>query len=275
MIDASKLGTNHPVFTILLEENPGLFTTDGLERLLIDCVMKTVDPSKIAIHHSLVHECIWVGLSAVFESPGDLDLMRRILVSPSEFDVAPSKELTENNFYSRIGSLFGADMMTNKFVYDVIRDNIHAIQNQLNISGIRQHHRSIRDRVFCSYTPSGYLDLLESDRVILHQEIPKVVKFFLKVISIDEQYELFRQDDEEELHYADNSEVWAIARIAVDAHIRSESNKWTKTNNGWSGTRVEKIHPDSIVLSLGLSGDESTIFEAIHIDKSRHPWLEE
>lgn len=41
----------HPVFTILLEENPNLFTTEGLERLLMDCVSRTIDTNKIVTHH--------------------------------------------------------------------------------------------------------------------------------------------------------------------------------------------------------------------------------
>jgi hypothetical protein len=263
----------HPVFTILLEENPNLFTTEGLERLLMDCVSRTIDTNKIVTHHSLIHECIWTALSAIFEAPGDLDLMRRILVSPAEFDLKPPEGLVENNFYGRLGKVFGADMMMGKFVYDVIRDNIRVIQKQLNISGITERHISICDRTFSFWTESWQLELLESDRITLLQEVPKVVDFFLDVTR-DAQYELTADDEEENSHPCNESKLRAIAQMAISARVTSESHEWEKVGSDrWKGRSINRLHPDRITLYLGLSGDENEAVDANHIDKTRQPWF--
>lgn len=277
MTELPKIGVNHPVFTILLEENPELFTTEGLEALLMDCVWRTSDKYKdrIKFHKSLIHDGIWTALSSIFDSSTDLVLLRRILMTPSEFDVELPHENKDDNFYSRIGSLLGGDFMTNKFIYDIIRDNIQDIQKQLDISGIKIRYQSIRDCMISYHVDAGELNLLEKDYSVLAQEKQKVVQFFLDVINIDPKYDLFIKDDEEELHPCDSSKLLAIAQSAVSASIYSESHEWRKSTSRedcWSGTSIKLAHPDKITLWLGIGEEHLEIFEAIHPDKSRKPF---
>lgn len=275
----SKLGSNHPVFTILLEENHSLFTTEGLELLLMECVVRVVDIEKISTHKSLVHDCIWMSLNNILKTPGDLDLMRRILSYPGEFTSDFTPNIENNNFYTRVGSLFGAKAMTDKFVFDIIRDNILEIQKQLNISGIKINHETLYDRSISYHISSGQLDLLEEDNVVLSQEKDKVVDFFLDIINLQFQYELFWENDKQDLYSFDEQKLRTIAqnKNIVRAYIRFESNCWQRTEGGWSGTKIERQDPDTITLFLvrkcDCICDYTETFVAFHPDKSRQPWL--
>lgn len=269
-----QLGKNHPVFALLLKDNPDLFSTEGLSTLLMDCVNRSTKPERVK-NHLILDDAVYDSLSSIFDGIQDKEIMRRIMSDPKGWTLDAPEEVKDGaEYYAKLGKIISAKDLTDMFTYHVIRDNIQSIQKELNISGIIERHLSICDRILSFHISCSQLSLIETDRVILSQEIPKVVDFFLDVTKLDDQYELSIDDEEGNPHPCNDSKVCEIAGIAIDASVASESNEWTKVGNEmWNGKHANRLHPDRITLYLGLTDDETEIIEANHIDKTRKPWL--
>jgi hypothetical protein len=200
-------------------------------------------------------------------------MLNRIMADPKGWALdAPQAIQDGAEFYSRLAKMFNTNAMTGIFTYHSIRGNIQAIQRALNISGVVEKNISIRDRLFSYPEHYDQLDLLESDRRRLRNAAPKVVNFFLEVISIKPKFDLFIETDDDELIPVD---TFNAPNELLAAEIYTDSYEWEKAAEGhWTGRSVKKLHPDKIKLNLQLGDDEWLYYVAEHPDKSRFPWMD-
>ena len=263
-----QLGKKHPVFSLLLSEEPNLLSPKGLSTLLADCRNRSLNPDKVK-NKLILNNAVYASLSSIFDRVPDREIMRRIMADPKGWTLNASEDVKKGaEYYDRLGQLFGTQDLTDLFTYHVIRDNIQAIQKELSISGVIDHHVSIRDHLFSYKQEEGQLEILEFDHKILKMEVPKIVDFFLKILDIEPKYSLFRENNDENLISCDKSEIFELLDYSFKASIICESCEWEKCDDGWRGKFISKKDPDKIKLLLYPSNDDKgiTCFVAVHPD---------
>ncbi|MCC5664873.1 hypothetical protein LC653_13325 [Nostoc sp. CHAB 5784] len=271
-----------PVFQLLLQDNPGLFTTEGLSSLLQDCIHLRYPERHKFTYPSLLNQQVYLSLANLGNgSSEDEEIIRRILSDPKGWCIdAPADVQQGAKFYDNMGKMFGPRFGTDLFLYHSIRDNIQELQKSLGISGVRTRNISVRvrpwrwrsHRLFSYPTVEDQLVTLESDRVTLQQAVPEVVNYFISLVQIQLAYRLFLVDKKEQKTPASISAVENAASRAVIAEIYTESFDWELTGiNCWRGKSVERLDPDKIRLTLHLDWDENEFifFDAHHPDPKR------
>ncbi|MFW9257681.1 hypothetical protein [Nostoc sp. CALU 546] len=269
-----------PVFQLLLEDNPNLFTTEGLSALLEDCIRLKYPKRHKFTYPSLLNQQVYLSLANLGDgSSEDEEILRRILSDPKGWCLdAPAEVKKGAKFYDNMGKMFGPHFGTDLFLYHTVRDNIQQLQKRLGISGVRTRNISVRDRLFSYPTVEDQLITLDKDRVTLQQAVPEIIKYFASLVQMQPAYNLFLVDEKEQKNSASVTAVENAASKTVIAEVYTESYNWELTGaNCWRGKSIERLDPDKIRLALHLDWDENEFifFEAQHPDLSRFPWTTE
>ena len=266
-----------PVFQILLQDNPCLFTTEGLSSLLWDCVhMKSPNRHKFT-YPSLLNKQVYLAIAGLEGSAKDELMIYRIMSNPHawyNFTKVRQQGQPSENIGEEFYSSFGIEI----YLQHRIINSIRYLQKSLNISGIRQTNIAVRDRLFSYPTVEEQLITLDEDRLTLQQAVPEIIKYFISLAQIPPEYRLFLVDEKEQTIPTSVSTVENAASKAGIAEISTESFDWELTGaNCWRGKSVERLDPDKIRLTLHLDWDENEFifFEAQHPDLSRFPWTTE
>lgn len=269
-----------PVFQLILQDNPNLFTTEGLSALLEDCIRLKYPERHKFTYPSLLDQQVYLSLANLGNgSSEDEEIIRRILSDPKGWCLDAPAEVKEGaKFYDNMGKMFGPHFETDLFLYHTVRDNIQQLQKNLGISGVRVINISVRDRLFSYPTVEDQLITLDEDRLTLQQAVPEIIKYFVSLVQMQPAYKLFLVDREEQKTSVSVTAVKNAASNVVIAEIYTESYNWELTGaNCWRGKSVERLDPDEIRLTLHLDWDENKFifFEAQHPDLSRFPWTTE
>ncbi|YAF98980.1 MAG: hypothetical protein AB3A66_28710 (plasmid) [Nodularia sp. CChRGM 3473] len=269
--------SNLPVFQALLQDNPELFTTEGLSSLLEDCIWLGYPKRRHTFTYpSLLDRSVYLALAELGDGDEDEEIINRIMTDPKGwcFD-APETVQEGAQFYDSMGKMFGTNFGADLFLYHRVRDNIQELQKSLGISGVSQKNISIRDRLFSYPVVEDQLFTLESDRLALQNAVPEIIKYFVSLVQISPAYNLFLVDEDERKISAAVAKVEEATARAVRAEIYTESHDWTQTGaNCWQGNHAYKIDPDEIHLCLHLDWEENEFifFDALHPDPTRWPW---
>ncbi|MBD2505550.1 hypothetical protein [Anabaena azotica] len=248
------------VFQTLLKDNPELFTSEGLSALLADCLhLKFTQHHKFTYPSLLQDKSIYPDLAQA----GNIDsqtekIIRRFKSNPANWRIDGC--LTEQEAFDFL------------FLFRKICDNIHAIQQDMSISGVSQRCVAYRDRLFSYPVANDQLQLLECDRASLQNAVPGVVEYFLELVEIPQAYNLFSVDQDERKIPTTALAVREAAAQAFRAEIYAESHQWEQTGaNYWEGSHACKQDPDQIHLCLHLDWEEEefVFFDAHHPDLSR------
>jgi hypothetical protein len=250
-------------FEKLLQDNPQLFTSQGLSALLVDCIhLKYTQHHKFTYPSLLADKSIYPALAQTGNpDPQTEKIIHRFKASPATWETNGC--LTEQEAFDFL------------FLYRRISDNLHQLQKNLGISGVCPRHIAIRDRLFSYPAAEDQLLLLESDRLTLQNAVSGVVEYFLQLVQMPLAYNLFLVDQDEKKIPANPAAVREAATKAVRAEIYRESHEWTRTGaNCWEGKHASKVNPDEIHLCLHLdfNEDEFIFFDAHHPDQERWPW---
>ncbi|MBG1262255.1 hypothetical protein F8S20_25795 [Nostoc sp. BAE] len=275
------------VFQLLLQDNPNLFTTEGLSALLEDCICLKYPKRHKFTYPSLLDQQVYLSLANLGNgSSEDEEIIRRILSDPKGWCLDAPAEVKEGaKFYDNMGKMFGPGFGTDLFLYHTVRDNIQQLQKRLGISGVRTRNISVRvrpgrcrrHRLFSYPTVEDQLITLDEDRVTLQQAVPEIIKYFASLVQMQPAYKLFLVDEKEQKTSVSVTTVENAASKTVIADIYTESYNWELTGaNCWRGKSVERLDPDEIRLTLHLDWDENEFifFEAQHPDMSRFPWTD-
>ncbi|WP_341530065.1 hypothetical protein WKK05_12635 [Nostoc sp. UHCC 0302] len=121
-----------PVFQLLLQDNPSLFTTEGLSSLLHDCICLRYPERHKFTYPSLLNQQVYLSLANLGNSSSeDEEIIRRILSDPKGWCIdAPADVQQGAKFYDSMGKMFGPRFGTDLFLYHSIRD-LEGIQNTL------------------------------------------------------------------------------------------------------------------------------------------------
>ncbi|AUB43472.1 hypothetical protein COO91_09653 (plasmid) [Nostoc flagelliforme CCNUN1] len=282
-----------PVFQLLLQDNPNLFTTEGLSALLEDCIRLKYPKRHKFTYPSLLNQQVYLSLANLSDSSNEEgEIIRRILSDPKGWCLdAPAEVNVGAKFYD-MGKMFGPGFGTDLFLYHTVRDNIQQLQKSLGISGVRTRNISVRvrpgrcrwrslskrrHRLFSYPALEDQLVMQESDRVTLQQAAPEIIKYFISLVQMPLEYRLFLVDEKEQKIPTSVSAVENAVSSATIAEISTESFDWELTGaNCWRGKSVERLDPDEILLIVHLdwSEKEFIFFEAQHPNLSRFPWTD-
>jgi hypothetical protein len=263
-----------PVFQLLLQDNPHLFTTEGLSLLLLDCVhMKSPNRHKFT-YPSLLNKQVYLAIAGLEGSAEDEVMIYRIMSDPQAWynftkvrqQGQPSENIGEE-FYSN----FGIEI----YLQHRIINSIRCLQKSLNISGVRQTNIAVRDRLFSYPKVEENLVILDRDRLTLQQAVPEIIKYFVSLAQIPPEYRLFLVDEKKQKIPTSVSTVENAASSAAIAEISTESFDRQLTGaNCWHDKSFERVDPDKIRLTLHLDWNENEFifFEAHHQDLTRFPW---
>ena len=265
------------VLQLLLQDNPNLFTTQGLSSLLHDCIRLKYPERHKFTYPSLLNQQVYLSLANLGNgSSEDEEILRRILSDPKGWCMdAPAEVNVGGKFYDNMGKMFGPRFGTDLFLYHTVRDNIQELQKRLDISGVRTRNISVRVRLFSYPTLEEQLITLDEDRTTLAQAVPEIIKYFVSLAQIPPEYRLFLVDEKKQKIPTSVSTVENAASSAAIAEISTESFDRQLTGaNCWRDKSVERVDPDKIRLTLHLDWDENEFifFEAQHPDLSRFPW---
>ncbi|YAF98944.1 MAG: hypothetical protein AB3A66_28505 (plasmid) [Nodularia sp. CChRGM 3473] len=270
--------SNLPVFQLLLQDNPSLFTTEGLSSLLQDCLSLRYPKRHKFIYPSLLNRQVYLELAGLRNGDAkDDEIINRIMTDPKGWCLDAPAEVHEGaRFYDSMGKMFGPNFGTDLFLYHSIRDNIQDLQKNLGISGVSQRNISIRDRLFSYPTVEDQLLTLESDHIILQKAVPEIIQFFVSLVQMPPAYSLFLVNKDESNIHASISTVESYLPQTIRADIYAESTDWEPTNdNCWRGKSAYRLEPDKIrlYLHLGLEKNELIYFDAYHPGLERFSWL--
>lgn len=266
--------SNLPVFQLLLQDNPNLFSTEGLSSLLQDCLRLKYPKRHKFIYPSLLDRQVYLELAGLGNGDAKHDeIIHRIMTDPKGWCLdAPSSVHEGARFYDSMGKMFGPNFGTELFLYHRIRDNIQDIQKNLDISGVSQRNISIRDRLFSYPIVEDQLLTLESDRIILQKAVPEIIQFFVSLVQIAPAYNLFLVNKDKRNIHASVTTVESYAPKAVIADIYAKSCNWEKSEqNCWRRKSTFRKDPDEVHLYLHLDHKENEIiyFKAVYPDLSR------
>jgi hypothetical protein len=266
--------SNLPVFQLLLQDNPNLFSTEGLSSLLQDCLRLRYPKRHKFIYPSLLDRQVYLELAGLGNGNAKHDeIIHRIMTDPKGWCLdAPSSVHEGARFYENMGKIFGPNFGTELFLYHTIRDNIQDTQKNLAISGVSQRNISIRDRLFSYPKIEDQLLTLDSDRIILQKAVPEIIQFFVSLVQIAPAYNLFLVNKDKRNIQASVTTVESYAPKAVIADIYAESCNWEKSEqNCWRGKSTFRKDPDEVHLYLHLDHKENEIiyFKAVYPDLSR------
>ncbi|MBE9036033.1 hypothetical protein [aff. Roholtiella sp. LEGE 12411] len=272
--------SNLPVFQLLLQDNPNLFSTEGLSSLLQDCLRLRYPKRHKFIYPSLLDRQVYLALAGLGNGDAeDEEIVHRIMADPKGWCLDADDEVHEGaKFYDKMGKMFGSNFGADLFIYHSIRDNIQELQQRLGISGVKTKNISVRDRLFSYPTVDDQLITLESDRIILKQAVPEIIKYFVSLVQMQPAYELSLVSEDEQKIPTSVATVEGYAPMTFSADIYAESCSWEKSgDNCWQGKSTFRKDPDKIRLFLHLdhNDQEFICFEAVHPDKNRFPWLVE
>ena len=263
-----------PVFQLLLQDNPHLFTTEGLSSLLWDCVHIKAPNCHKFTYPSLLNKQVYLAIAGLEGSAEDELMIYRIMSNPQvwyNFTKVRQQGQPSENIGEEFYSSFGIEI----YLQHRIINSIRCLQKSLNISGVRQTNIAVRDRLFSYPTVEEHLVILDRDRLTLQQALPEIIKYFISLAQISPEYRLFLVDEKEHKIPTSVSIVENAASSAAIAEISTESFDWQLTGaNCWRGKSVERLDPDKIRLTLHLDWDKNKFifFEAQHADLSRFPW---
>ncbi|WP_414573798.1 hypothetical protein [Nostoc sp. CCY 9925] len=267
-----------PALQLLLQDNPNLFTTEGLSALLEDCIRLKYPERHKFTYPSLLNQQVYLSLANLGNgSSEDEEIVRRILSDPKGWCMDAPAEVKEGAKFYDMGKMFGPRFGTDLFIYHTVRDNIQELQKRLGISGVRMRNISVRDRLFSFPTVEDQLITLDEDRLTLQQAVPEIIKYFVSLVQMQPAYKLFLVDEKEQKISVSVIAVENAASKTVIAEVYTESYNWELTGaNCWRGKSVERLDPDEIRLTLHLDWDENEFifFDAHHPDPKRCPWLE-
>ncbi|HEY9799436.1 MAG TPA: hypothetical protein V6D25_03680 [Leptolyngbyaceae cyanobacterium] len=254
------------VFKALLQDNPQLFTSEGLSALLVDCLhLKYTQHHNFTYPSLLQDKSIYPDLAQVGNINSQTEkIIRRVKSSPTNWRLDGLD-----------GCLTQQEATDFLFIYRKICDNIHQLQQEMSISGVSQRHVAIRDRLFSYPVANDQLLLLECDRLTLKNAVSGIVEYFLQLVEMPQAYNLFSVDENERKIPATALAVREAAAQAFRAEIYCESHEWVRTGaNYWEGQHAYRIDPDEIHLCLHLDWDENLFifFDAHHPDPRRWPW---
>ena len=242
-----------PVFQLLLQDNPNLFTTEGLSALLEDCIRLKYPERHKFTYPSLLNKQVYLSLANLGNgSSEDEEIIRRILSDPKGWCMDASAEVKEGAKFYDMGKMFGPRFGTDLFVYHTVRDNIQQLQKSLGISGVRMSSISVRvrpwrwrsHRLFSYPTVEDQLITLDEDRATLAQAVPEIIKYFVSLVQMRPAYKLFLVDQEEQKIPTSVTTVENAASKTVIAEIYTESYNWELTGaNCWRGKSAERLDP--------------------------------
>jgi hypothetical protein len=268
-----------PVLQLLLQDNPNLFTTEGLSALLEDCIRLKYPERHKFTYPSLLNQQVYLSLANLGDvSNEDEEILRRILSDPKGWCLDAPAEVKEGAKFYDMGKMFGPRFGTDLFLYHTVRDNIQQLQKSLGISGVRMRNISVRDRLFSYPTVEDQLITLDEDRVTLQQAVPEIINYFISLVQMQPAYRLFLVDEKEQKTSVSVTAVENAASKTVIAEVYTESYNWELAGaNCWRGKSVERLDPDKIRLALHLDWDENEFIfvEAQHPDLRRFPWTTE
>lgn len=260
-----------PVFQLLLQDNPHLFTTEGLSSLLWDCVhMKSPNRYKFT-YPSLLNKQVYLAIAGLEGSAEDEVMIYRIMSDPQawyNFTKVRQQDQPSENIGEEFYSNFGIEI----YLQHRIINSIRCLQKSLNISGVRQTNIAVRDRLFSYPTLEEQLITLDEDRTTLAQAVPEIIKYFVSLAQIPPEYRLFLVDEKKQKIPTSVSTVENAASSAAIAEISTESfDRQVTGANCWHDKSVERVDPDKIRLTLHLDWDENEFifFEAHHQDLIR------
>ncbi|WP_193200621.1 hypothetical protein [Nostoc sp. MG11] len=122
-----------------------------------------------------------------------------------------------------------------------------------NISVRVRPWRCRRHRLFSYPTVDDQLINLESDRIILKQAVPEIIKYFVSLVQTPPAYELFLVSKDEQKIPNSVATVEGYAPVTFSADIYAESCNWEKSSdNCWQGKSTFRKDPDKIRLFLHL-----------------------
>lgn len=152
----------------LERDNSQLYSTLGLSILLDEVenlIIRKIPPS---IYPSLANSEVFGWL--MDHELKDLDLYQRIILTPSE---------SGNTLLFKTVSTF----------YEPIKLNLEKVQRAFNISGLVQKSDNIRG-VALTCADVCKLALLDSDREILLNQVPHLLKYFIDLVRLPDSYAL-------------------------------------------------------------------------------------
>ncbi|MCC5670928.1 hypothetical protein LC653_46115 [Nostoc sp. CHAB 5784] len=219
------------VFQLLLQDNPDLFTTQGLSSLLHDCICLKYPKRHKFTYPSLLNQQVYLSLANLGDgSNEDEEILRRILSDPKGWCLDAPAEVKEGaKFYDNMGKMFGPSFGTDLFLYRTVRDNIQQLQKNLGISGVRVINISVRDRLFSYPTVEDQLITLDEDRLTLQQAVPEIINYFISLVQMQPAYKLFLVDEKEQKNSASVTAVENAASKTVIAEVYTESYNWELT----------------------------------------------
>ncbi|MBD2565134.1 MULTISPECIES: hypothetical protein [Nostoc] len=266
-----------PVFQRLLQDNPHLFTTEGLSSLLLDCVhMKSPNHHKFT-YPSLLNKQVYLAIAGLEGSAEDEVMIYRIMSDPQawyNFTKVRQQGQPSENIGEEFYSSFGIEI----YLQHRIINSIRCLQKSLNISGVRQTNIAVRDRLFSYPKVEEHLVILDRDRLTLQQAVPEIIKYFVSLAQIPPEYRLFLVDEKKQKIPTSVSTVKNVALSAAIAEISTESfDRQLTGTNCWCDKSVERVDPDKIRLTLHLDWNENEFifFEAQHQNLSRFLWTTE
>ncbi|MEH1887870.1 hypothetical protein [Nostoc sp.] len=266
-----------PVFQLLLQDNPHLFTTEGLSSLLLDCVNIKASNCHKFTYPSLLNKQVYLAIARLEGSAEDEVMIYRIMSNPQVW-YNFTKVRQQDQAFENIGEEFYSSFGIEIYLQHRIINSIRYLQKSLNISGIRQTNIAVRDRLFSYPTLEEQLITLDEDHTTLAQAVPEIIKYFVSLTQIPPEYRLFLVDEKKQKIPTSVSTVENAASSAAIAEISTESFDRELTGaNCWRDKSVERVDTDKIRLTLHLDWDENEFifFEAQHPDLSRFPWTTE
>lgn len=249
--------------------------TEWLSAILADCCSRAIRPQMVK-EKLLLDDGVYYGLAGF--SIENAAIFKRFTVSPDEFVDVPEDVKGEVEKTQNLASIIGADGLGELMVYHTIRDNLQYLQKISNISGLCSRAYAIRDKLFSTLSEEGQLSFLDSDRILLKKEAPRIAEYFSLVtdgynflkLNDDESSEPLPQDFDLKSHAAKADHIWIFAQ-SWDWQLHEKG--------GYRGHHVDRLEPDEITLSLDVwDGKEYNSFLTIvaqHCDPSRRPWLAE
>lgn len=196
---------------------------DWLCGILRDCVSRSIRPERVK-ESLILKDHIFLGLAGLPIS--EADTLKAVIRRPSEFgDLSPESEA----YHQNMSALLGCDGMTDMIVHHMIRDNLNYLQQLLGISCLEPRSYAVRDCLFTTQDYNSQLQILESDRLALKSEAPRVAAYFELVA---EGYTVEQEMDDDTTQPFDIADLAGMASIAEYAWVYAESFDWEPTSDG-------------------------------------------
>lgn len=276
---ATRNASFDAALNLCLTENPKLLTSEGLSTLLHSIVFAKREQKnrKKPIKRQYRVTCVQnpVIRYALAGMEYDPTTLRRICADPKGWSKPEHHEGAQ--YYENIGSILGADGLSDVLVYQQIRTNIWSLQRELGLSAYAGEVRK-----YCLFGQEMEVDredwqlqMNATDKARKIENARKLFDWALPILASNcERYDLTRdlsQGNMEDYEPAQFGAIYELRHRVVTFHLGSRSCDWRSCGNdsyrGIPCDRHEHDNPDRIEVSIGLDKIDHCTGDAVNCER--------